>query len=608
MKRTLDEIINKHVNQALNEAKIEVKNDPVIRNAQQRAAGRMKDLVKQRDERTLSLLRDKGYSSSVDRKALQKQIDTEYRGTDIREKMSQDVLSVIKILQQYTIDDKGGINFKLLKKDHPDDFENIMRMKNFIDLKGLTYLYDRTANVPSNSFGIKWAKGGDENDLDFNDITDSEAKSYRGKKIQELDDTKRIMKIKLAEQYLSFKYGLHMDIPDITFSNGNSKLPEHTLIINFTSALNCPAWNECLVKHACYARSGEKRNPSSFRGNENRSLYWLTTEYDEKLMTLMMDFVRSYCFNYTKIAQHLINNKMAKGTVKSLSIKLSQMPLDDPFFTSEIMEVMQMYKRIENIRLNENGDFIGQWLVDAWDAEAAKYQPFGINVSAYTCRHLNYEGIKHIILNTSFQSGKGNIARRFIALPGDVYDALDETYGGENNELMNTSDSVQPNPQPLYDVMVNNGQYVLSTTPNGKLFYKCPCGREANGDTINCYQCSLCYQPNNDDANLFVFVKAHGSGSENLNGYDLIKNKIGVSRNFLTAFRPEPMLQESDTNSLSKLKIASDAGIKGVTSNAIKSTYDHFKQLGNRMNESQVFKINQSDLMQIIKETIQNNI
>lgn len=605
MKRTLDDIINHSVNKVLNEAKIEAKNDPVIRHAQQRAAGRMKDLVKQRDERTLSLLKDKGYNSSTDRKTLQKQIDAEYRGSDIREKMSQDVLYVIKILQQYTIDGKGGINFNLLKKDYPDEFENIMRLKNFIDLKGLTYLYDRTANVPSNSFGINWAKGSDENQLDFNKITDSEAKSYRGQKIQELDDTKRIMKIKLAEQYLSFKYGLHLDIPDITFSNGNSKLPEHTLIINFTSALNCPAWNECLVKHACYARSGEKRNPSTFRGNENRSLYWLTTEHDEKLMELMMDFVRSYCFNYTKIAQHLINNKMSKGTVKSLSIKLSQLQLDDPFFTPEIVEVMQKYKRIENIRLNENGDFIGQWLVDAWDAEAAKYQPYGINVSAYTCRHLNYEGIKHIILNTSFQNGKGNVARRFIALPEDVYDALDETYGGENNELIDTADSIKPNPQPLYDVTVSNGEYALSSVPNGKLFYKCPCGRVVNGEKVSCYQCSLCYQPNNDDANLFVFVKAHGSGSENLNGYDLIKNKIGVSRNFLTMFKTEPILHESDTSSLSKLKIASDAGIKGVTTNAINSVYQHFSQLGSNVNENKVIKITENELMQIIKETIQ---
>ena len=70
---------------------------------------------------------------------------------------------------------------------------------------------------------------------------------------------------------------------------------------------------------------------------------------------------------------------------------------------------MKQFKRIDYIRLNENGDFVGQWLVDAWDNEAGKYQPYGVNVSAYTCRHLNYEGIKNIIINTSFKDGKGNI-------------------------------------------------------------------------------------------------------------------------------------------------------------------------------------------------------
>lgn len=608
MKRTLDEIINKCVSQVLIEAKIDAKKDPVVHNAQQRIVGRMKDLVKQRDEKTLSVLKNKGYNDGINNKALQKQIDKNFQNSDIRDAMSKDVLRIIKILQRYTIDDKGGINFNRLKTDYPSEYEDIVRMKNFIDLKGLTYLYDRSANMPSKSYGINWKSGEDENSLDFNNITDAEAKDYRGDKLQSLEDTKRAMKIKLAEQYLSFKYGLHMDIPNITLSNGNSKLPENTLIINFTSALNCPAWNECLVKHACYARSGEKRNPSTFRGNENRSLYWLTTEHDEKLMALMMDFVRSYCFNYTKIAQHLIDNKMAKGSVKNLAVKLSQMSLDNDFFTPEIIEVMKTNKRIDNIRLNENGDFIGQWLVDAWDNEAAKYQPYDINISAYTCRHLNYEGIKHIILNTSFQNGKGNVARRFIALPGDVYDSLDETYGGKNNELVYTSDNIQPNPQPLFDVTINNGNYVLSSTPNGKMFYKCPCGREANGTKINCYQCNLCYLPNNDNMNLFVFVKAHGSGSEYLNGYDLIKNKIGVSRNFLSAFKHEPVLQESNANSISKLKIASNDGIKGVTTNAINSTYDHFRHLDNQLQEKHVIRINQSDLIQIIKETIQNKI
>ena len=395
---------------------------------------------------------------------------------------------------------------------------------------------------------------------------------------------KKKMKKSTIDRYMKSKYGINLDIPNISFSTGNNKLPENTLIINFTTAIGCPAWNECLVKHACYARATEKRTPSVYDGNDKRSLFWLTTQYDETLLSLMMDFARSYCFNYTKAAEALIEKGLFNGKMQApnLAIKMSKMQLDDPFFTPEIMEVMKEFKRIDNIRLNENGDFVGQWLVDAWDREAGLYQPYGVNVSAYTCRHLNFQGIKNIILNTSYQNGKGNIARSFIALPESVYDALDETYSGNNNELIYIDGIIKPNPQPLYNA--DSGENLM--TPNGKMYYKCPCGREiGNGKKVGCYQCNLCYQPKNDGIDLYVFVKAHGTYRKELNGYDLIKNNIGVSKNFFKNYKDNvPQLQESiQDTSINSIQIAQDDGIKGVTNNAIISTNEHFKELNNKI-------------------------
>ena len=605
MIKNIDNIIKECFNNLI-ETKIDVKKDKVVSDAQKRVLGHMKDLAKRGDRHLLDIMQSKGYNGGMNTKDAQNLVDNLYsKDNGLSDDINQEIIDIAKILQDYTIN--GSVRFKELKQDYPNKYDYIIRMKNFMDLKGLTYMYDKSANVPTIQYG-DWVKTGNLNDFSFNNISDKEVKKYRGEKIVATDIARATMQSKILTQYITFKYGVKLDIPSITFSNGNAKLPDNTLIINFTSALNCPAWNECLVKHACYARAGEKRNPTVFNSNENRSLYWLTTEHDEKLLKLMMDFVRTYCFNYTKVAEKLIKNNIVKSNnANSLALKISKLPLDDSFFTTEIIEIMKEFKRIDNIRLNENGDFIGQWLVDAWDNEAGLYQPYDVGVSAYTCKHLNYEGIKNIILNTSFQNGKGNVARRFIALPEKVYNALDETYGGKNNELVFKSNNINPNPQPLYDVDDNNS--LLS--PNGKLYYKCPCGRELGKTKINCYQCSLCYQPKSENSDLFVFVCAHGSAKEKLNGYDLIKNKIGVSKNFFNKYNVKmPQIKESvSDNNFGNIKMAENNGIKGVTNNAISSIYEHFNQLkSNNVNESHVIKLTENELIDIIKDTVSHFI
>lgn len=606
MKRNIDEIISECLSNIF-EAKIDAKSDSVIRNAQKRVTDYMKKLSDNGDENLDRIMRAKGFKPSLDKNEMLSKLDDNFPDMNISQELNQDVINTVKLLKQYS-NGKGGFNFEKLKKDYPNNYDDIIRMKNFIDIKGLTRMYDPTANIPSHPYGIKW--GNDENidDLDFNSISDSEAKKYRGDKLMSLGIAKFKIKESLVNRYMQAKYGVQMKIPNISFSNGNAKVPENTLIINFTSAIGCPAWNECLVKHACYARQGEKGKPTVWDSNEKRSLFWLTTQHDDKLLSLMMDFARSYCFNYNKVAEELIKRNLVKGKTNpsNLAIKMSKLQLDDAFFTSEIIEVMKEFKRIDYIRLNENGDFVGQWLVDAWDNEAGKYQPYDINVSAYTCRHLNYEGIKNIIINTSFKDGKGNIARRFIAIPENIYDALDETYGGKNNQLIPNAENIKPFPQPLYNMSDNN-----TLTPNGKYYYKCPCGRKNGSDKVSCYQCSLCYQPKTENYELFVFVKAHGSASNSLKGYDLIENNIGVSQNFINKYKNGVnVVGEDYRQSRAMLKMASNDGIKNVTNNAINSTYQHFNSLRgyNMQTESKVIKIKEQDLIKLIKESISKNI
>ena len=603
MHNNLNKIINECVNNAILEAKIDVSRDNIVSNAQKRLVNYLKELVKNGNSSVISIMNTLGYSDTVNKQDMRKARETAFNGFNISNEFVNDILNVVNILKSY-ISENGNTNLEKIKKDYPKDFNMILRLKNFIDIKGLTYLYDKNANIPSRSYGIDWKNGGTENDLDFNVISDKDANTYRGDKNYTLEETKFLMKMRLVDQYMESKYGLSLEVPNISFSNGNAKLPDNVLIINFTSALNCPAWDECLVKHACYARAGEKQHVNVFRSNENRSLFWRATENDPKLLSLMMDFVRSYCFSYKEIAQHLIKNNLTKNkNINDLSLRLSRLPLTDKFFTPEIIEVMKQYRRIEYIRLNENGDFIGQWLVDAWEREAGIYKPFGIHVSAYTCRHLNYNGIKNLILNTSFVTGKNNIARHFIAIPEDVYNALDETYGGVNNTLIYDADSVEPNIQPLYSVI--KGKYDINVTPNGKYYYKCPCGRK-NGDyKISCYQCNLCYQPKASEDTLYVFVAAHGGSRENLNGYDLINCDIGVSQNFFKNYKGIPAIKEDSSNfNQKKLTIAKRNGINGVVNNTISSVYNHFKQLKNNISESKVIKLTEDKLRNIIKDII----
>lgn len=604
----LDEIISKCINNVLTEAKTKQKKelkaqDNALNNIQQH----FRNKLDSGDKEFIDYVNNKGYGAYDDNRRREENERSWSEPSKISQSVNDDIKRVVKILQdeKYTLKN-GVVDMDRLKRDYPDDFHELLRLKNFIDRNGLTYLYDKTANVPTHMYGT--GNEGDINKLDFNNITQKEVDDYRNRgKNKTLTNWQILAKMreKVVNEYLEAKYGIGIETPDISYSLGNSKLPDDTLIVNFTSAMNCPAWNECLLKHSCYARNSEKQHGNVFRANENKGLYWIATQNDPTLLKYMFTFVRTFTFDYEKINTELKKQGLIDENVSANMI--SEYDLTSDFFTPEITEIMIANKTANKIRLNENGDFVGQWLVDAWDNEAGKYAKFGITVSAYTCRNFNYSAIKNIVLNVSrtFISktgdNKNGIARHFIALPEDVYNALDETYSGQNNELMLKNNSVQPNPQPLYDIVTQKGKTLLQ--PNGKIYYKCPCDRKLGSKEINCYQCQLCYLPKETTSEMYVFVRAHGTLRGALKGYDLIKNRIGVSEHFLE--KNKNTFKEA-IEPQSSFKDSAKQGIGCVTNNAIKSLYQHMSSLSNgNMNESKnVIKITQNELVQMIKESL----
>lgn len=455
-KKIKESYIKKLVIEALNEASSYI-NDTTVKKWRKDIENRMQSLVNSNDESMLNILQTLGYDKEYNST---KNLDIRrrlFKNNEIAKEVCDDILEVASILRQYT---DGGGNVYTVRNERNDidtskrryleddysgeDLKQILRLKDFMDIHGLTSLYDETSNLPSRTMGLKKDKNGvNYGEFDMNKISDAEARNYANGKITE-DEARFKIRQKLISDYIASKYGMQIVIPSINFSNGNKKIPTTTLIVNFDSAIGCPAWNECLVKHACYARNTEKGKPTVYVSNKKKNIGWRQTENDPEMMNLMLNMIRAYCFDYEKAAAEMISSKVAKfRSPKKLAEKLSSTPFSDVLFTQEVLDVLMKYKRIDNIRLNENGDFIGQWLVDAWDIEAGEFKIVGINVSAYTCRHLNYNGIKNIILNTSFKTDNSNIARNFIAVPDFVYDSLDETYGGENNQLIiNENDTI----------------------------------------------------------------------------------------------------------------------------------------------------------------------
>lgn len=162
------------------------------------------------------------------------------------------------------------------------------------------------------------------------------------------------------------------------FAYGNTKIPRSTLIVNLTSAENCPSKQRglCKVANWCYALKCERIYP----GYRNKNLVmerWMSLATTEDIVTLMCAYIDN------------------------------------------------APERITLIRLDEAGDFRDQNRVRQWNKIAQYFwESRGIITYTYTARvDLDFREAPYIIVNGSL-SGIPGAAREYKCVPPAVFDGL----------------------------------------------------------------------------------------------------------------------------------------------------------------------------------------
>jgi hypothetical protein len=174
------------------------------------------------------------------------------------------------------------------------------------------------------------------------------------------------------------KKGLLLTVSGKSFAYGNHKLPESTMIINLTSAWNCPSIEagECAFGKTCYGRKGEYKPAPQLRNIRMQNAY--------KYMS-------------------------AKEILQLIEAYIESAPV-----------------RIKRIRISEDGDFPDQKTVDFCDKLAGHLEAkYGIVTVAYTARNLDYSNVKHMIINASNYLIK-NPTRYFKAIPKSRWELVPE--------------------------------------------------------------------------------------------------------------------------------------------------------------------------------------
>lgn len=160
------------------------------------------------------------------------------------------------------------------------------------------------------------------------------------------------------------------------FSYGNTKLPKETLIVNITSATNCPSekLGFCKCSDVCYAKKCERLYKAYLHKNTLiESFMWFWD--DKEVMEMLVHYI--------------INSPI----------------------------------KIKYVRLNEAGDFPDQQSVKRWDKIGNwLYKQFGIKTYCYTCREdLDFKGV-HFIVNSSSPNIKGH--RWFFCVNKEQFNQL----------------------------------------------------------------------------------------------------------------------------------------------------------------------------------------
>lgn len=234
------------------------------------------------------------------------------------------------------------------------------------------------------------------------------------------------------------------------FSIGNAKLSDDTLIINFTSALQCPSLMVCPVtQNACYAVAGEMRLPDVRRKNLMIQNMW---------------------------------NRAIKNELIGEVFGIAQMYI-------QILSTTQ--KPIRYIRFNEAGDFTNQKILNAAALFAYEMRKnFGVMSMAYTSnvmldftKEINGEPIDSIIkINASrldIKLSKDSMHNNFLATPMDFNEML-----AENDKVLEISDAeIEGNKFKCEGVLKDpaNGTPSIPVLTKGSWpggsgwYYVCPC-------------------------------------------------------------------------------------------------------------------------------------
>lgn len=438
--------------------------------------------------------------------------------------LRQYLISAVANLQKNVIPDNGNFTFEFKTKDDNDPYKTeVIRQKEFLDRLGLTFLYDLTFYPVPGGWGYGFTK---ENTPEDKLLTPEEAgrifnprikPNTEGAKQGEVNTDQSIQAMsvqKLISRYMESKYGLDFSVPE--FSDDNKKLKE-TLILNFASGHGCPAWNKCLVKHACYARASERSagGDSTWQANEKRQFLWLTASSDPELEKLLFKYIRFATIKFPKLYKDLVKKGLYDGTLEEL--------VATPFseWGNELLQEVQQlndnpkekstfkYKLVTQIRFNENGDFINQAILDMADRLAGDFKAVNITASAYTCRNLQFDKIKNILLTASQEGlntdpgGDNAFQRIFLATPSVLYNTIspEKVWSVNGDEL-----TIKP----------LASKWVSKKGDREEIhgIYKCPCDKDPfnQGYKIRCHQCNICYTPKKDNFDRFyVLVEVHGA-------------------------------------------------------------------------------------------------
>ena len=375
----IDEIIDKWSDVAfiLEE---DVSNDPFIKAAKKRLSASLGD--KLRNDAELQNKADElGINKDFTPKGYLEARKDAFKNLNISQSVTDKVKKAAQILKAIT-NSSGGQNWNTLRRmvdDNQTDgmsYNEILRMKDFIDSQDLRYMYDPSIKLAKKStlkFGNKMDKEGnlDDTNFDMNNITDRHLKQWLSggeRKLNFTEDEAYIeVKRGILNKYLMSSYGIQLDIPN--FSLGNKKVKD-ALFINFTSAFRCPAWNECLLKHACYARNSEVlyyRNEKL--GNDKKHLMWEAGHNDPQLMKLIIDMLKAYVVDYGSVKQEIADIIKSNKTDSEFASFLEKIggrfnintfaQLDYKDMPGSILEILKSHTRVRDIRLNENGMFLG---------------------------------------------------------------------------------------------------------------------------------------------------------------------------------------------------------------------------------------------------------